>query len=45
MLDLISSFASKAWSLEDMMDGLVDSRDLEREEKDTDLADKGTPNK
>jgi hypothetical protein len=27
------------------MDGLVDSRDLAREEKDTDLADKETPNK
>jgi hypothetical protein len=27
------------------MEGLVDSRDLEREEKDTDLADKETPNK
>jgi hypothetical protein len=27
------------------MEGLVDSRDLEREEKDTDLADKETLNK
>ncbi len=31
--------------MEDRMEGFVDSRDLEREEKDTDLADKGTPNK
>ena len=45
MLDLISSFASRVWSLEDRMEGLVDSRDLAREEKDTDSADKDIPNK